>query len=235
MRTYKWINSFLPILICCLVSVCSAFFVACPSPLPPGPGGSGGGSNGGDEEDFINFPYKPGISRYYVEYEIHFMVNDFSYDIFIERAYFDTYAAAWTFAHTGGINPTPLFMEIWMDYINRWWGSDTRENYMIETIDYEGIRQIFWGNVIFPRGTELAPPSVSVTVNGFTTVIGGRDGLKTEVVTEYERDPGYEGDHDPITIVENEWLTYYEGWILGIPDVYKVCIIPVNIVVYECY
>jgi len=181
---------------------------------------------------YLLYAYERGISRYYVDYEIHYYVNNFLFDTYHAVAYFDSYATAWAFSRTGGADPTPYYEEVWIDNVNRWWVADAQENYEVLVFDHnqEEWHVYYVGN--FP-GTEYADPHIIFTVDDFSTLIVGVPGPATIIYTYYPIDPGYLGAED-IEVIESWWTSNYVGWVNGIPDIYVIRIVPTTGIIYDC-
>lgn len=178
------------------------------------------------------YSYEPGYSQYYVDYEIHYYVNDFHWDTQVASAYFDSYAAAWAFSLTGGPNPIPYDEQVWINGVNRWWASYERDNYKIVIEDMAGEGEYPYYGGLFP-GTDEAPDFWALSVGEYTTRILGSQGTATYVVTELEEDPGYFDLDEAIRVHEWWWITTYSGWVRGEPDIYTIRIVP-NTTIFSC-
>lgn len=181
----------------------------------------------------LRYSYEPGISAYYVDYEIQRYVNGFLYDTYIDSAYFDSYATAWAFSLTGGPNPVISNEEVWLDGINRWWVAEVRESYKVD-VWIESSETLFpYYGPTFP-GTNLAPITLLVSINGHSAYLTGAAGPTTSIETYYHPDPGYIGEDEEIRVDESWWSVYYAEWVYGIPDIYTTLIVPTNGVIYSC-
>ncbi|MCL2706769.1 MAG: InlB B-repeat-containing protein [Dehalococcoidia bacterium] len=179
------------------------------------------------------YAYERGVSRYYVNYEIHYYVNDALLNKVLSDAYFDSYAAAWAFSFTGGVNPMPYYEEVWTDGVNRWWVEYERGNYRVEIEDTgDRTRTVYYGPLL--PGTFVAPTTLSFTEEGHTNQIEGVQGVVTTSEKWLLEDPGYFGGDEPIIVYEYWWVTTYVGWVYGMPDIYTVRIVPANNVIHSC-
>ncbi|MCL2615444.1 MAG: InlB B-repeat-containing protein [Dehalococcoidia bacterium] len=190
-------------------------------------------------EEYLVYPYERGESQYYVCYEIRWYINGFLADFYVDNAYFDTFATAWAFAHSGGPNPTPVDNQmVWIDGINRFWAiADPQESYEVVVVNHhsEEILVYFESFDSTMQGTYYAPDQVFVEMlDGISGYINGTP-LGNIIIkdTLYTNDPGYFGWED-VTVIESWWSTIYAGWIYGEPDYYTIEIVPVTDVIYSC-
>ncbi|MCL2141112.1 MAG: InlB B-repeat-containing protein [Dehalococcoidia bacterium] len=191
---------------------------------------------GGWYDDWDNFQYNPETSLYYVNYEIQYLVNDYVFNTYYAKAFFDSFAAAWAFAQTGGPYPVPHIEREFTESINKWYAEMEDSAYEVIVYDEhdEGFYLYTGGNGFWWPATYIPKPYEEVSANGYVGFIIGVNGPVLTERYEYEMDPGFIPSDGPVVVEVSEWTVTYSGWIEGIPDIKAIRYVPIDGIIYDC-